>query len=33
MDKTELDNHRITEKDLADIIIDNEMLKEAEEIE
>lgn len=33
MDKTGLDNHRITEKDLADIIIDNEMLKEAEEIE
>lgn len=33
MDKTGLDNHRITEKDLADIIIDNEMLREAEEIE
>ena len=33
MEKTGLDNHRITEKDLADIIIDNEMLKEAEEIE
>lgn len=33
MDKTGSDNHRITEKDLADIIIDNEMLKEAEEIE
>lgn len=33
MDKTGLDNHRITEKDPADIIIDNEMLKEAEEIE
>lgn len=33
MDKTGSDNHRITEKDLADIIIDNEILKEAEEIE
>lgn len=33
MDKTGSDNHRITEKDLADIIIDNEMIKEAEEIE
>lgn len=33
MDKTGLDNHRITQKDPADIIIDNEMLKEAEEIE
>lgn len=33
MDKTGLDNHRVNEKDPADIIIDNEMLKEAEEIE
>lgn len=33
MDKTGSDNHRITEKDLADIIVDNEMIKEAEEIE